>query len=425
VIQGGGFYPEFLTEPPPLNISLDPTATVDLDGNPSTPNPNVTNEYSVGSTRSNLTGTLAMARQSGQPNSATNQWFVNLANNTGLDSVDGGFTVFARVLGDGMTLFNAFNSLSIANLNPDTDDNGTRNAGPFGMNANDGVPFLGENLVVLEKAQRIDYLGNGVTTAVPAGGLTFSARDAFIDLGSAFTGAAANMLTIGAGRTLGIREGFALNRSLQNHGTLAPGLQLGSITVQGNYFQFIDGTLDIQLRETVPDTEHDRVVVTNEAYVSGTLDVSLLSGFVPTPGDSFTVLTAGLIIGDFLGIALPMLEPGFVWDVSRTLTSYTLSVAAADYNRNGTVDTADYVVWRKNFNSTVTPYTKGDGNGDGVVNDADRVVWRQNLGNVRGTTSGAGGGASVGVPEPATAGLLLFSGLFLAANRRFARWWPA
>jgi cyclophilin family peptidyl-prolyl cis-trans isomerase len=426
VIQGGGFYPEFISEPPPVNVSLDPTAIVDRDGNPSTPNPTVTNEYSVGTIRSNLTGTISMARQSGLPNSATNQWFVNLANNAGLDSVDGGFTVFARVVGDGMVLYNAFNGLAIANLNPDTDDNGIRNAGPFGTSATDGVPYLpsgsSDILVVLEKARRIDYLGNGLTTAVPAGGLTFSARDAFIDTGTVFTGAATNYLRIGAGRTLGIREGYSLNRSLENHGTLAPGLQLGSITVQGNYFQYTDGALDIQLRETVADTEHDRLVVTGEAYLGGEMHVSLLSGFVPTAGDSFTVLSASLIISDFLGIELPMLNQGLVWDVSKTLTSYTLSVAAADFNRDGIVDTADYVVWRKGRNTTVPAYTGADGNGDGLVNDADLTIWRANLGNVRGTASGGGAGSGlVGVPEPSTAGLIVLgAAMLLAGNRRFS-----
>jgi cyclophilin family peptidyl-prolyl cis-trans isomerase len=60
---------------------------------------------------SNTTGTIAMARVGGQPNSATSQWFVNLANNTSLDSVDGGFTAFGRVVGSGMNVAQAIAAL--------------------------------------------------------------------------------------------------------------------------------------------------------------------------------------------------------------------------------------------------------------------------------------------------------------------------
>jgi cyclophilin family peptidyl-prolyl cis-trans isomerase len=53
---------------------------------------------------SNTIGTMAMARVGGQPNSATSQWFVNLANNLSLDATDGGFTAFGRVIGNGMSV---------------------------------------------------------------------------------------------------------------------------------------------------------------------------------------------------------------------------------------------------------------------------------------------------------------------------------
>ncbi len=58
--------------------------------------PVVHNEFD--SMRSNLRGTIAMARIGGEANSATSEFFFNLADNSGLDGVDGGFTVFGDVI---------------------------------------------------------------------------------------------------------------------------------------------------------------------------------------------------------------------------------------------------------------------------------------------------------------------------------------
>jgi cyclophilin family peptidyl-prolyl cis-trans isomerase len=63
-----------------------------------TPRAPIPNEYSVGRPFSNTFGTLAMARQSGAVNSATSQWFFNLRDNSFLDDVDQGFTVFGRTI---------------------------------------------------------------------------------------------------------------------------------------------------------------------------------------------------------------------------------------------------------------------------------------------------------------------------------------
>jgi cyclophilin family peptidyl-prolyl cis-trans isomerase len=62
---------------------------------------------------SNLRGTMAMARTN-DLNSATSQWFVNTGNNAGqLDTTNGGYTVFARVLGNGMTVADSIAALTI------------------------------------------------------------------------------------------------------------------------------------------------------------------------------------------------------------------------------------------------------------------------------------------------------------------------
>ncbi len=74
--------------------------------------PPVVNEFNVSNTR----GTVAMAKIDGDPNSATSQWFVNLVDNTALDTTNGGFTVFGNVLGEGMITVDAIADLRTINL---------------------------------------------------------------------------------------------------------------------------------------------------------------------------------------------------------------------------------------------------------------------------------------------------------------------
>ncbi len=96
VVQGGGFRYEA------------PSSYVDIVNNP----PTVLDEPGISNTR----GTIAMARPSmlnpntidpddtmPVPDSATTEWFINMDNNSFLDtSASTGFTAFGRVLGDGM-----------------------------------------------------------------------------------------------------------------------------------------------------------------------------------------------------------------------------------------------------------------------------------------------------------------------------------
>ncbi len=101
VIQGGGF---FVT-----NRFTAPTIP-----NVRTFAP-ILNEYNGDARFSNLYGTIAMAKLGGDPNSATSQWFFNLANNAAnLDTQNGGFTVFGRVIG-GTNVLNRFNSTTTNN----------------------------------------------------------------------------------------------------------------------------------------------------------------------------------------------------------------------------------------------------------------------------------------------------------------------
>jgi len=78
----------------------------------------LTNEFLVGPRLSNTLATIAMAKVGGDTNSATSQWFFNLGDNSAnLDSQNGGFTVFGRVLestniNEGTNVLQHFNTLS-------------------------------------------------------------------------------------------------------------------------------------------------------------------------------------------------------------------------------------------------------------------------------------------------------------------------
>jgi hypothetical protein len=97
-----------------------------------------------------------------------------------------------------------------------------------------------------------------------------------------------------------------------------------------------------------------------------------------------------------------------------------------DYNQNGVVDAADYVLWRKTLNSSVSPQGSGaDGNSNGSIEAEDLTFWRQHFGQasqiIVNTASGAGTSEGVffgSVPEPTTAWLLLLATVMASGQIR-------
>ena len=55
---------------------------------------------------------------------------------------------------------------------------------------------------------------------------------------------------------------------------------------------------------------------------------------------------------------------------------------AGDYNRNLTVDAADFVMWRKTLSLTVVPSTGADGDSNGKIEQPDYGVWRNHFGDI-------------------------------------------
>jgi peptidyl-prolyl cis-trans isomerase A (cyclophilin A) len=90
---------------------------------------------------SNVRGTIAMAKVPGDKDSATSQWFVNLSNNSSLDTQNGGFTVFGEVI-SGMENIDIIAGISRCNSIPMPDYSADNCANNF-------VPGV-ENFVTIE-----------------------------------------------------------------------------------------------------------------------------------------------------------------------------------------------------------------------------------------------------------------------------------
>lgn len=120
----------------------------------------------------------------------------------------------------------------------------------------------------------------------------------------------------------------------------------------------------------------------------------------------------------FLSTTHP-LYPGELIDFGPIIDNVSLVEVgvAGDYNGDGSVDAADYSVWRDTFGATdLVAFTGADGNGDGEVTIDDYDVWHDNY----GAQFGASAADAVAIPEPSNALLIamaLLGGLRCRSRR--------
>jgi T5SS/PEP-CTERM-associated repeat protein len=195
------------------------------------------------------------------------------------------------------------------------------------------------------------------------------------------------------------------------NGGMAPGASAAEVSFEGSVSLADTNTLFIEIGGPTLGDDYDSLTIAGDAALDGILDVSLV-GFTPTSNQQFTVLTAanifdnGLVLGGSAASSFSLT----VDSTSVILTALAPGVPG-DYNNNGTVDAADYVVWRKNPG--------------GFPADA-YTTWRSNYGRPPGSGSGSAAGIQAAVPEPASAWLLIIGAVVATwRGRRIASHVPS
>ncbi len=160
---------------------------------------------------------------------------------------------------------------------------------------------------------------NSGTWTIASGTVTISGA------GASFTNAAGGTVQGG-----GIFKVTAV--PFTNAGAINPGIGAGAtgvLTIVGNYTQGSGGVLNVELGGTTVGTQYDRLVdSTGTVTLNGAMSVTLVNGFTPAVGDTFTVLTFPSRTGTLPTLNGLLLGGGIQLDTVWTATSLRLVTIA-------------------------------------------------------------------------------------------------
>ena len=161
-----------------------------------------------------------------------------------------------------------------------------------------------------------------------------SGTNALEDLGSI---AQTGNLTLVHGRD------FSASGAFSNAGTLDLGV--GSLfTAPGDYTQASTGTVHVAIAGLIVGSDTGRLVVSGQAALDGTLNVSLAGNFLPAEGNTFSVATYGSRAGAFATIGGLDLGNGLLLEPSYTATDLTFLTKSAPGVEEATLSINDVTV---------------------------------------------------------------------------------
>ncbi len=166
-------------------------------------------------------------------------------------------------------------------------------------------------------------------------------------------------LAIDATSTWNVNGGSNL-ANLKNLGTLAFTSDGLTVAVAGAYKQGAAGKLVVVLDGTKAGTNYDQLAVTGQAALAGTLEVNTASGFTPTIGEIFNVVTYGNVAGSFSKL---MSSSGLTYTVSYGATAATITITGTSGVSSAPIITAQPQSARVASGASVTFAVTASGSG--------------------------------------------------------------
>jgi cysteine-rich repeat protein len=157
----------------------------------------------------------------------------------------------------------------------------------------------------------------------------------------------------------GVLEGTGTLTATVNNigGTLAPGSSAGQLDETGAYTQSANGSFTVEIGGLTAGTQYDRAAISGLATLAGTLNVTLIDGYEPNVGDTFTIMTFSSRTGDFGTVNGTFIAPGksFLETVSGTHVDLVVVAVATPTPTNATVTATPTTTSTPTVTPTPTP----------------------------------------------------------------------
>ena len=111
-------------------------------------------------------------------------------------------------------------------------------------------------------------------------------------------------------------------------GKLEPGAPIGTLVHHGNLAFSQSASVAFEIGGYISDAEFDRVQVDGRLCLAGTLDLSLVNGFIPRAGDRFVIMTGSSVSGLFSDVVISNCPPDLAADVVVDDESVTIVFSA-------------------------------------------------------------------------------------------------